>query len=95
MTAWSNKCGHTALCASARSLLQIHLTAIRALHENDLCEGFGWLYGSHVLAVPYPKADCDIQTVQEVLSHENVETRMVDTPVWNKSGHGVNRPPDT
>ncbi len=47
----------TMLPKAARSSLEIHLTAVRKLHENDLREGFGRVYLPHALARKYPNAD--------------------------------------
>jgi len=49
----------TMLPDSTRDRLQDHLIKVRALHEQDLEEGFGSVYLPHALERKYPHADRD------------------------------------
>lgn len=47
----------TVLPASVKEQVQRHLQRLKALHEQDLREGFGHVYLPYALARKYPKAD--------------------------------------
>jgi integron integrase len=47
----------TMLPASLEKPLQIQLTKVQALHQNDLAQGFGKVYLPHALARKYPNAN--------------------------------------
>lgn len=53
------------------------------LDHDEVCRLLGELQGGY-----------DIRTVQELMGHENVTTKMIYTHVLNKGGKGVNSPLD-
>jgi site-specific recombinase XerD len=48
----------------------------------------------HSLAMHLLEAGYDIRTVQELLAHKDVQTRMIYTHVLNRGGRGVKSPLD-
>ena len=58
----------------------------------------GIAVGPHTLqrrfATHLPEAGYDIRTLQELLGHRDVTTTMLDTPLLNRGGPGVESPAD-